>query len=200
MSSLSSVFNSCATLITMDVYKKLAPHHTEKRLVLVGQLSTVVMVLFGLAWIPLMDAISGQLYIYLQSVQAYISPPIAAVFLVGVLWPRANSRGALAALGTGFVLGIGRLVLEMNKTALTGWAATLASINFLHFAVLLFVVSTAVLVLVSVWSAPPHAASIDLLTLQQSHTSRRDEPTRNADVLLSLLVVMLVAAVWVYFS
>ena len=85
------------------------------------------MVLFGLAWIPFMDAISGQLYIYLQSVQAYISPPIAAVFLAGVLWPRANSRGALAALGAGFVLGIGRLVLEMNKTALTGWIETLAS-------------------------------------------------------------------------
>lgn len=200
MSSLSSVFNSCATLITMDVYQKFAPHHSEKRLVLVGQLSTVVMVLFGLAWIPLMDMISGQLYIYLQSVQAYISPPIAAVFLIGVLWRRANSHGAIAALGTGFVLGIGRLILEMNKASLTGLAETFATINFLHFAILLFVVSVAVLVLVSLWTAPPHAASIDLLTLQQSHTSRRDEPTRNADLLLSLLVVMLVAAVWVYFS
>ena len=101
MSSLSSVFNSCATLVTMDVYKRLAPHHSERRLVLVGQAATVLMVLFGLAWIPLMDVISGRLYVYLQSVQAYISPPIAAVFLIGVLWPRANARGALAALFTG---------------------------------------------------------------------------------------------------
>ena len=31
MSSLSSVFNSCATLVTMDVYKRLAPHHSERR-------------------------------------------------------------------------------------------------------------------------------------------------------------------------
>ena len=200
MSSLSSVFNSCATLITMDVYKKLAPHHSEKRLVLVGQLSTVVMVLFGLAWIPLMDVISGQLYIYLQTVQAYISPPIAAVFLVGVLWPRANSRGALAALGVGFVLGIGRLVLEMNKTALTGWAETMASINFLHFAVLLFLVSVAVLVLVSLWITPPSAARIEVLTLQLTKGDRKDDPTRSTDVILSLSVVLLVAAAWVYFS
>ena len=124
MSSLSSVFNSCATLVTMDVYQRLAPHHSERRLVLVGQLATVLMVLFGLAWIPLMDVISGQLYVYLQSVQAYISPPIAAVFLIGVLWPRANARGALAALFMGLVLGVGRLVLEVNEVSLSGWLAS----------------------------------------------------------------------------
>ena len=158
------------------------------------------MVLLGLAWIPLMDVISGQLYIYLQSVQAYISPPIAAVFLVGVLWPRANSRGALATLGVGFVLGISRLVLEMNKTALTGWTETMASINFLHFAVLLFLVSVAVLVLVSLWTTPPSAARIEVLTLQFTKGDRKDDPTRSTDVILSLSVVLLVAAAWVYFS
>ena len=66
-------------------------------------------------WIPLMKVISGQLYTYIQSVQAYISPPIAAIFLVGVLWKRVNSFGAMASLISGFVLGIGRLLLELNK-------------------------------------------------------------------------------------
>ena len=200
MSSLSSVFNSCATLITMDVYKKIAPQQSDKKLVRVGQLSTVLMVLFGLAWIPLMDVISSQLYIYLQSVQAYISPPIAAVFLVGILWPRANSKGALAALGCGFVLGIGRLVLEMNKAALDGTLATLASINFLHFAILLFVVSVAVLVLVSAWTAPPDRDRIAGIVLERGGAGKPADPTRGGDLALSACVLLLVAAAWLYFS
>jgi Na+/proline symporter len=73
----SSVFNSCSTLFTWDIYKKLRPQAREKTLVLVGQISTMFLVVFGLAWIPMMKLISGQLYQYLQSVQAYISPPIA---------------------------------------------------------------------------------------------------------------------------
>jgi len=115
MSSLSSVFNSTSTLVTLDIYKKLYPETPERRLVLVGQLTTGVLVVFGLLWIPFMRLISGQLYQYLQSVQAYISPPIAAVFLIGVLWRRVNAHGAIAALITGFVFGMGRLVIEISQ-------------------------------------------------------------------------------------
>jgi SSS family solute:Na+ symporter len=200
MSSLSSVFNSCATLVTMDVYKRLAPHHSERRLVLVGQAATLVMVLFGLAWIPLMDLISGQIYVYLQSVQAYISPPIAAVFLIGVLWGRANSRGALAALVTGLVLGFGRLVLELNRDSLSGPAQWLATINFLHFAILLFVVCSAVLVTVSLLTAAPSRQQVDPLTVHY-HRRRRDHTHGfTTDVVVSGGVVALVVGAWLYFS
>jgi SSS family solute:Na+ symporter len=202
MSSLSSVFNSCATLVTMDVYKRLVPHHSERRLVVVGQAATVLMVLLGLAWIPLMGSISGQLYVYLQSVQAYISPPIAAVFLIGLLWPRANARGALAALLTGLVLGLGRLVLELNRASLSGMAEWLATMNFLHFAILLFVVCTGVLVIVSLATRPPDAARIARLTVRGGGAAVpvAADPTRAADIALSLGLVVLVAAAWLYFS
>jgi SSS family solute:Na+ symporter len=158
------------------------------------------MVLFGLAWIPLMDVISGQLYVYLQSVQAYISPPIAAVFLIGVLWARANARGALAALFTGLVLGVGRLVLEVNEVSLTGWAGWLVSVNFLHFAVLLFVVCAAVLVLVSLSTQPPDLARVASLTVQPRADAAAADPSRTTDIVLSVVLVGLVAAAWLYFS
>ena len=96
MSSLSSVFNSTSTLVTWDVYKKLHPEASERRLVFVGRVTTAALVGLGLLWIPLMELVSGQLYQYLQSVQAYISPPIAAVFLVGISWRRVNAAGAVA--------------------------------------------------------------------------------------------------------
>ena len=195
MSSLSSVLNSCATLVTMDVWKRIAPHHSERRLVLVGQAATVLMVLFGLAWIPLMDVISSQIYVYLQSVQAYISPPIAAVFLIGVLWPLAN---ALAALLTGLVLGTAGLVLELGETGLPGFGGQLVAMNFLHFAILLFLLCATVLVVVSLATRPPDAARVAPLTLRDGRPF--DAPTRAADLALSAALAGLVVAAWLYFS
>ncbi|MCK7522140.1 MAG: hypothetical protein MZV64_32905 [Ignavibacteriales bacterium] len=118
--------------------KSFVPNASEKTLVLVGRVATVILVAFGLLWIPMMKLISGQIYQYLQSVQAYIAPPIAAIFLIGVLSKRVNSQGAIAALLTGFVLGILRLILELMKDSLSGFFYEYANVNFLHFAFLLF--------------------------------------------------------------
>ena len=197
MSSLSSVFNSCSTLITWDVYRKLHPAASERRLVWVGRVSTAVLVVFGLLWIPLMRLISGQLYQYLQSVQAYISPPIAAVFLIGLLSRRVNARGAMAALLTGFVLGTVRLTAELNKASLGGWLFTFADVNFLHFALGLFVVCSLVLIVVSYTAPAPAPASIDGLTYAAGR--RRDQARRSSDAVLSLLLLACVLAVWWYF-
>jgi SSS family solute:Na+ symporter len=203
MSSLSSVFNSASTLITWDVYKKLNPKASDRRLVLVGQVTTAALVALGLLWIPLMERVSGQLYQYIQSVQAYIAPPIAAVFLVGVFWGRVNARGALAALIAGFVLGMGRLVAELNEEALSGWLRGYAEINFLHFAAILFVVCATILVLVSFTAPPPPRKQVAGLTYQ---TPARpvDEPGvrrwRVQDIVLSAALVALVGLVWLYFS
>lgn len=203
MSSLSAVFNSCSTLITWDLYKKLNPAASERRLVLVGQASTALLVGFGLLWIPLMQLISAQLYQYLQSVQAYISPPIAAVFLLGILWRRVNANGAMAALITGFVLGVVRLVTELNKDSLSGWLLSYASINFLHFAILLFAICTAVLILVSLVTAPPPLEKVDGITFDTTRRETlgpRGSGWRRADIVLSVLLAACVGAVWLYFS
>ena len=199
MSSLSSVFNSCSTLITLDIYKKLRPEASEERLVRIGQISTGLLVLLGIAWIPVMSNISGVLYQYLQSVQAYISPPIAAVFLLGLLWPRLNATGAMASLVCGFVLGMSRLALELQKDALSGFLHTYATINFLNFAAILFAVCSLILVVVSLLTAPPSHGQISGLTVT---TIERETatPNRRIDVLLSWLTVILVAVVMIYFS
>ncbi|HEX7090311.1 MAG TPA: sodium:solute symporter [Longimicrobiales bacterium] len=203
MSSLSSVFNSASTLITWDVYKKLNPKASDRRLVVVGQVTTAVLVALGLLWIPLMERVSGQLYQYIQSVQAYIAPPIAAVFLVGVFWDRVNARGALAALLAGFVLGMGRLVAELNREALSGWLRGYAEINFLHFAAILFVVCAAILVLVSFTASPPARQQIAGLTYQTPARPVDEAGVRRwrvQDVVLSAALVAVVGLVWLYFS
>ena len=141
-------------------------------------------------------------YQYLQSVQAYISPPIAAIFLVGVLSKRVNSQGAIASLITGFVLGIARLILELMKGSLNGFLYVYANINFLHFAFLLFLVCTLVLVLVSYLTSQPPFHKVEGLTI---HTTTKeigggDEGWRKRDFALSILLILFVGAIWIYFS
>ena len=199
MSSLSSVFNSCSTIVTMDLYKRFHTDASDRTLVVVGQVSTAILVALGLVWIPFMKAISGQLFTYLQSVQAYIAPPIAAVFLIGVLWRRANASGAAWALGIGAVLGLGRLVLELNKSDLSGLAFMLADANFLHVAFYLFVVSAAILVGVSLATQAPARDRVDGLTMGAGEPVTGVD-RRGRDILLSGGVLLLIAAVWVYFS
>ena len=217
MSSLSSVFNSCSTLITWDFYKKLKPDVSERHLVTVGRIATGVVVVLGLLWIPFMKYISSQLYIYLQSVQAYIAPPIAACFLFGLFISRLNGKGAIASLITGFVLGALRLVLELvNGTDKSGlqdgtiWA-WIAEINFLHYAVLLFAVCTAVLVAVSLLTKAPAQQQIEGLTYATTGKGLLREEQgllaeggamarRHLNLVLSAVLAVIIGIMWIIFA
>lgn len=200
MSALSAVFNSCSTIVTMDLYRHIAPNASEHRLLRVGQIITGLMVLLSLAWIPFMGVISSGLYTYIQSVQAYISPPIAAVFLVGVLWSGANSKGAMAALLIGGAIGALRLALEMNKSSLSGLLLNFVQINYLHFAVLLFAFSVVILVVFGYASpARPRAQIGNLILWDRNGTAQHPRASR-ADLWLSLLVLLIIASIWRYFS
>ncbi len=207
MSSLSATFNSASTLITFDVYKKLNPEASEARLVTVGRLFTVFMVVLGILWVPFISYLSSEVYIYLQSVQAYISPPIATVFLFGVFWPRANRYGAIAALATGAVLGTARFVLELNRSSQIAQAALikpLVEMNFLHFAVVLFIVAAILLVAVSLATQPAPLAKLRGLTfatldnyIQLSERSRRMFVVH---VVATVTLAVFVIGLWVYFA
>lgn len=198
MSSLSSVFNSCSTLFTIDIYKKYYPETKEKKLVIVGQLATVALVGLGLAWIPLLKIIEGGLFQKLQSIQAYISPPIAAVFLLGIFNKKLNAKGAKYALLTGFVIGVLRLLLELKKTELSGFAFDFADMNFLHFALLLFVICSVVLVAVSANSSRGVKANISDLTY--SSDNRVSFKEEGLNIVLSIFLVVCIIGLWLYFS
>ena len=203
MSSLAAVFNSSSTLFTIDIYQKLHPEASERTLVLVGRVATGVLVILGVLWIPLLRTLSGQLYTYLQSVQAYIAPPIAAVFFVGLFWKRINATGAITALAGGFVLGMGRLVAEINSQHLGGWLLTFAEINFLHFAIFLFLACIGLLVIASLVTPPPTDQQLRGLTyattLAEDRARSRASWSRS-DVIHSLVIVAIILLILVYFS
>jgi SSS family solute:Na+ symporter len=151
-----------------------------------------------------MKYVSPQLYIYLQSVQAYIAPPIAACFLLGILNKRLNGRGALTALWVGFVLGFARLVLELSKARLPAGSlwAWYAGINFLHFAALLFVLCSLLLIVVSMVTPPPaeeRVADLTVQTAQPIHDPADTPSERRIGIMFSILLAATIGGLWIVF-
>ena len=204
MSSLASVYNACSTLFTMDIYQKMKPEAESRELVRVGRIATGVVVLLGMIWIPLMKNISKGLYSYLQSVQSYLAPPIAAAFLLGVFSKRINAKGAYTAMVVGFIIGILKLVFELLQKSLgPGLLYDFATMNFLYFCIALFVFSVVLMIVVSLASPAPDEAHLEGLTF--ATTVAEDKKASRAswnqkDVLLTLLVLVFIIAVFMYFS
>jgi SSS family solute:Na+ symporter len=204
MSSLSSVFNSASTLFTMDIYKKVHPSASEHTLVWTGRIATTVMVVLGLLWIPFIASISDTLYVYLQSVQAYIAPPIFAVFFLGVFSRRINAAGCMAGLVGGFALGMARLVAEVFKGRLAGtFLEGFATLNFLYFCLVLCGVSVAIVVIVSLLTPRPAAEKLRGL----SYATATDEDRRVTraswnkwDVIHTCIILGLILAAYLYFT
>jgi len=203
MSSLASVFNSCSTLFTVDIYKKLRPDTPERKLVNVGRIATTIVVILGISWIPVMANISGVLYEYLQSVQSYIAPPITSVFLLGIFWKRINAKGALATLIGGFFLGMSRLGTELAKDHLSGILHYWATINFLHFCVLLFVICVVICITVSLLTEKPSEEQLVGLTYGTLTKEHRDSNKRRystGDVIASVFIVLVIIGILFYFT
>jgi len=205
MSSLSSAFNSSSTLLTIDFYQKYKPNATQKDLVRFGRLATVILVVVSLGWIPFMKALmGGGIFHYLQSVQAYISPPIAAVFLFGLFYKWINAKGAIVSLWVGFVIGVFRLVVEFlaNEGTITVAKDSLLGmflgINFLHFALFLFLFCAVILMVVSKMGHPQPAELLELVTFQKR--GERPKFKWTSDVSLTVVLIVLVLVLWWLFS
>ncbi len=208
MSSLSSLFNSCASLFTIDIYEKIRPNASEKTLVNVGRIATGVVVALGIVWIPVMPLVSkGGLYQYLQSVQGYLAPPITAVFLLGIFFKRINSKGAVTGLVVGFILGMAKLTIQamVGGGAITGpeWLVAIGDYNFLFASGWLLAASVCIIVIVSLFTQAPDYSKLSGLTYSMITPEERaiDRASWNKwDVIGTGVVLALVVGMYLYFS
>ena len=211
MSSLASVFNSCSTIFTIDIYKKIKPDMSEKSLIKIGKIATFVIVLLGIIWIPIMDKIGGGvMYQYLQNVQSYIAPPVTAVFLLGIIWRRVTSDGAIYTLLSGLILLILRLGSEiyfqeeiLSGTGGHGIAFTFATINFAHMAIFMFIFSVFICICVSLMTVQPDYGKIEGLSFgTMTHQMKKEfqNSFNKTDLILSLVLVVLVISILFYFT
>ena len=209
MSSLAGAFNASSTLFTIDFYSRLRPNVSQHQLVWVGRVATAVMVLIGLMWIPVIQGGRG-LYDYLQGVQSYLAPPIFVVFFFGVFNKRLNAKGCLAALVTGFGLGLFRLAIDTPVKLLDGFTYATGSffwivnhVFFQYYSLLIFIVCVVVMVAVSYATEAPSLQKIEGLTYATT-TSAQKEHTRlswsRGDVIASAIVMICIVGAYLYFT
>lgn len=209
MSSLAGAFNASSTLFTIDFYSRLRPNTSQEKLVWVGRVATTVMVIIGLLWLPVIKGGKG-LYDYLQGVQAYLAPPIFVVFFAGVFHKRLNAKGCLAALYTGFALGLIRLAIDTPIKLVEGFKYAEGSffwimnnIFFQYYSLLIFIISLVVMVVVSYMTEAPSYAQISGLTygtVTDEHKKESRSSWNARDVFASALVLVLILMAYIYFS
>ena len=209
MSSLASLFNSSAALFTIDFYQRYKPDTDPKKLVRIGQAATVVIVILGVLWIPVMRSIGDVLYNYLQDVQSVLAPGIAAAFLMGVCWKRATAKGGMWGLIAGLVIGITRLCSKIyysNAAELPGnqnWFKWMFyDSNWLFFCGWMLVFCILVVVVVSLLTKAPEEEKIRGLVFGTS-TAEQKAATRaswNAwDVIHTVIILGITVAFYWYF-
>jgi SSS family solute:Na+ symporter len=206
MSSLASLFNSTATLFTVDFYKRLRPQSTESHLVLVGRIATVAVVLAGMAWIPFLQTLGkGSLYTYLQLVQSLLAPSIAAVFMLGIFSKNVSPRSGFIGIAAGFVLGMTRLgliVASDQGTEFSGALQAFVDLNWLYFSFLLFVFTCALIYLVSAVTKKASAEQLEGLTYATISPAQQAEVKAGVsvwDVVHSAIVLGIIAGIYIYF-
>ncbi|XP_055764611.1 sodium/myo-inositol cotransporter-like [Salvelinus fontinalis] len=187
MSDLDSIFNSASTIFTLDIYKMARERASSRELMVVGRVFVVFMVVISIAWVPvIIEMQGGQMFYYIQEVSDYLTPPIAALFLLGVLWRRCNETGAFWGGIVGFALGATRLVLafvyrEPHCDEPDERPSFVKDVHFMYVAAGLFWISGLVAVVVSLCTPPPSIEQVRTTTfwgLRQRNTTpnmERDE-------------------------
>lgn len=207
MNSLASLFNSSSMLFTIDFYKKFRPDTSEKKLVRVGQLATVVIVILGVLWIPVMKSVGDVLYTYLQDVQSVLAPGIAAAFLLGITTKKATPKGGMWGLIIGFVIGLTRLganvyYSNVEVVADSWFKGLFYDTNWLFFCGGMFVFCLAVIAVISMFTKPATAEQIQGLTFGSS-TPEQKAATRASwnkwDVIHSIIIISITVAFYIYF-
>lgn len=124
MQTCSAALNSAATLFAYDIVKRYWPHTSDHRLVVVGKITTLVGTVLAIVSSPIFGQ-KDTVFQGLTDIICYCSPPITAVFLLGVFWKRASGKAAFLAMVTGALLGIAVFFVDMFKPQ-TGWDSVIA--------------------------------------------------------------------------
>lgn len=206
VTSLAAFFNSCATLFTEDFYKPMFKGKSEARYVWVGRMATVVVVVLGTLWIPVMMSL-GSLYSYLQGIQSLLAPAMVAVFVLGIfskrITPKSGEAGLIVGFGIGMIRLLTNILTDTGKNVMTGWFWNSTHwfwhTNWLIFEVWLLVFIMLFMVLVSFFTAKPTAEQIEFITFTDDYKATIKQSWNKWDVITSLGVIALCAIFYWYF-
>jgi solute:Na+ symporter, SSS family len=196
LSSLESIFNSAATLFTMDFVKHFRPGWSESNLVRTGKAATIGFMVLATIWAPQITRFPS-LWQYLQSILSYVTPPVVVIFILGIFWRHGTAAAATTTLAVGIPIGIGGWILNE--------IADLYQIQFLYACGLMTVICSIVFVTTSFLSAKPSPDQVAAITWSSDHwrSESRQLATvawyrnyRYQSVLLLAAALAIVAAWW----
>ena len=203
MSSLASLYNSSAMLYTIDIYKRRHPDVSEKKLVTIGRIATVVVVVLGVLWIFVIQAMGKSLYDYIQSIQSLLAPAIASVFLLGVAWKKTTPKAGMWTLIVGLVLGFTRLiVMIINPQGDNLFFYLFNEMNVYAFCVWMFLFCIVLAIVVSLFTKKPETSQIQGLVMGTA-TPEQKAATRASstkwDIVNSCIILAITVAFYIYF-
>jgi SSS family solute:Na+ symporter len=206
VASLAAFFNSCATLYTEDFYKPMFKGKSEAKYVLVGRIATIVVVILGIIWIPIMMSL-GSLYDYIQGIQSLLAPSMVAVFVLGIFSKRITPKAGETGMIVGFLIGMARLLTNIftntGKNVMTGWYWESTSwfwhTNWLIFEIWLLVFIMLMMVAVSFFTPKPTAQQIEFITFTGDYKTLVRNSWNKWDVIASLGVVLACSLFYMYF-
>uniref|UniRef100_A0A8B9YQW0 Sodium/glucose cotransporter 1-like n=1 Tax=Bos mutus grunniens TaxID=30521 RepID=A0A8B9YQW0_BOSMU len=160
MSSLTAVYSSASAVFTMDIYPQMRPTATKKELMITGRLFVIVLLAVSVAWVPALQvAHREQLFEYMHTLLSYLTPPVAATFLLAVFCKRVTEQGAFWGLASGLVIGSCRMLSEF---AYGPWSCSvnrkcpriICGVHYLYFAMILFTISLITVLGISMFTVP----------------------------------------------
>jgi SSS family solute:Na+ symporter len=203
MSSLASLYNSSAMLYTIDIYKRKHPETEEKRLVVIGRIATVVVVVFGVLWIFVIQAMGKNLYAYIQNIQSLLAPAIATVFLLGICWKKTTAKAGMWTLIIGIAIGAMRLVtMIVNPQAHNAFTYIFNEMNIYTFGVCTFLTCMVICLIISLFTKKPTAQQIEGLCFGTATAEQKAE-TRASwnkwDIFHTVVILSVIVAFYIYF-
>lgn len=203
MSSLASLYNSSAMLYTIDIYKRKHPDVSEQKLVSIGRIATIVVVVLGVLWIFVIQAMGKSLYDYIQSIQSLLAPAIASVFLLGVAWKKTTPKAGMWTLIVGLVLGFTRLiVMILNPQGDNLFCYLFNEMNVYAFCVWMFLFCIVLAIVISLFTKKPEQAQIQGLVMGTATPEQKAE-TRASwskwDIINSCIILAITVAFYIYF-
>ncbi|XP_021966846.1 sodium/glucose cotransporter 4 isoform X1 [Folsomia candida] len=193
MSSLTSIFNSSSTIFTIDIWTRLRKNPSDTELVIVGRTSVLALLAISVVWVPILKELkASQLFVYIQQVSNFLSPPVTAVFLLAFFYGRTNEAGAFWGLMTGLALGLFRFVMEFSFQSPTcgsgevdsrpEWVrAFVDDIHYLHYGCIIFIVTLVITYVVSILTPPIDPEKLHRLTFWTRHSQQVRKPIDDYD-------------------
>ncbi len=196
-STVDSILNSASTIVTMDFVKTFRPDTSDKTLVFIGRIATVIALVVAIVWAPFI-AQFDTLYGYLQSVLSFLVPPVVAVFLLGIAWKRVNADAAFWTLAILQPLG----VLAFWFTQVRPEEPT---IQFLYAAGAGFGLAIVMLVTISVLGKTPDLEKTEELTWQNKYWKEETEELKGTPIwanyrVLTVIMLIITAGLVIWFA